>query len=66
MSCYTIATLKRNHFYQKLFFSQPCLPIYVSELKLAFSLAMAIQFGSGIFWVRLSLFSFHIQTLTGV
>lgn len=33
------------------FFSQPCLPIYVSELKLAFSLAMGIQFGSGVFWV---------------
>lgn len=35
--------------------SQPCLPIYVSELKLAFSLAMAIQFGSGVFWVRFPL-----------
>lgn len=31
--------------------SQPCLPIYVSELKLAFSLSMGIQFGSGVFWV---------------
>uniref|UniRef100_A0A3Q2QG16 Uncharacterized protein n=1 Tax=Fundulus heteroclitus TaxID=8078 RepID=A0A3Q2QG16_FUNHE len=30
---------------------QPCLPIYLSELKLAFSLVMAIQFGSGVFWV---------------
>lgn len=34
-----------------LFRSQPCLPIYVSELKLAFSLSMGIQFGSGVFWV---------------
>lgn len=33
------------------FSPQPCLTIYVSELKLAFSLAMAIQFGSGVFWV---------------
>lgn len=34
-----------------LFRSQPCLPIYVSELKLAFTLSMGIQFGSGVFWV---------------
>lgn len=34
-------------------FPQPCLPIYVSELKLAFFLVMAIQFGSAVFWVRI-------------
>uniref|UniRef100_A0A3Q2YSP0 Tetraspanin n=1 Tax=Hippocampus comes TaxID=109280 RepID=A0A3Q2YSP0_HIPCM len=28
-----------------------CLPIYVSALKRAFSLAMGIKFGSGVFWV---------------
>nr|XP_043878269.1 tetraspanin-8-like isoform X1 [Solea senegalensis] len=37
----------KNHYVYR----EPCLPIYVSELKLAFSLAMAIQFGSGVFWV---------------
>lgn len=31
--------------------SQACLPIYVSALKRAFSLAMGIKFGSGVFWV---------------
>lgn len=41
--------------------AQPCLPVYVSELKLAFSLAMAIQFGSGVFWVR-NLLNHIIQT----
>uniref|UniRef100_A0A3B5M6K3 Uncharacterized protein n=1 Tax=Xiphophorus couchianus TaxID=32473 RepID=A0A3B5M6K3_9TELE len=43
------------------FIPQPCLPIYLSELKLAFSLVMAIQFGSGVFWVTLLLYHIHIK-----
>lgn len=43
-----------------LFRSQPCLPIYVSELKLAFSLSMGIQFGSGVFWVCVCGFYIYI------
>uniref|UniRef100_A0A3B3V858 Uncharacterized protein n=1 Tax=Poecilia latipinna TaxID=48699 RepID=A0A3B3V858_9TELE len=45
------------------FVPQPCLPIYLSELKLAFSLVMAIQFGSGVFWVRLSLRHIYVNLL---
>ncbi|CAG12095.1 unnamed protein product [Tetraodon nigroviridis] len=40
---------------------QPCLPVYVSELKLAFSLAMAIQFGSGVFWAVLLVMSIKLM-----
>ncbi|KAF3859578.1 hypothetical protein F7725_021977 [Dissostichus mawsoni] len=42
----TLGAPKNQYVYQK-----PCLPVYVSELKLAFSLAMAVQFGSGVFWL---------------
>lgn len=48
----TVLTPRSLTFAAALLISQPCLPIYVSELKIAFSLAMAIQFGSGVFWVR--------------
>lgn len=48
----TVLTPLSLPFTSALLISQPCLPIYVSELKIAFSLAMAIQFGSGVFWVR--------------
>uniref|UniRef100_A0A3B5KHQ4 Uncharacterized protein n=1 Tax=Takifugu rubripes TaxID=31033 RepID=A0A3B5KHQ4_TAKRU len=48
----TVLTPLSLPFTSALLISQPCLPVYVSELKIAFSLAMAIQFGSGVFWVR--------------
>ncbi|XP_068611541.1 tetraspanin-8-like [Brachionichthys hirsutus] len=48
----TLGAPKNQYVYQ-----EPCLRIYVSELKLAFSLAMGIQFGSGVFWVILLVMS---------
>ncbi|XP_043964577.1 tetraspanin-8-like isoform X2 [Gambusia affinis] len=51
----TIGAPKNQYVYR-----EPCLPIYLSELKLAFSLEMAIQFGSGVFWVKLFFFLYHI------
>ncbi|XP_061570291.1 tetraspanin-8-like [Cololabis saira] len=42
-------------------YGEPCLPIYVSELKLAFSLVMGIQFGSGVFWIILLVMSVKLM-----
>ncbi|KAI4803337.1 hypothetical protein KUCAC02_006888 [Chaenocephalus aceratus] len=52
----TLGAPKNQYVYQK-----PCLPVYVSELKLAFSLAMAVQFGSGVFWVVLLVMSIKLM-----
>ncbi|TNM91279.1 hypothetical protein fugu_019659 [Takifugu bimaculatus] len=52
----TLGAPKNQYVYQ-----QPCLPIYVSELKIAFSLAMAIQFGSGVFWAVLLVMSIKLM-----
>ncbi|XP_008313999.1 tetraspanin-8-like [Cynoglossus semilaevis] len=52
----TLGAPKNHYVYQK-----PCLPVYVSELKLAFSLAMAIQFGSGVFWMVLLVMSIKLM-----
>ncbi|XP_023143016.1 tetraspanin-8-like isoform X2 [Amphiprion ocellaris] len=52
----TLGAPKNQYVYQ-----EPCLPIYVSELKLAFSLAMGIQFGSGVFWVVLLVMSIKLM-----
>ncbi|XP_041637102.1 tetraspanin-8-like [Cheilinus undulatus] len=52
----TLGAPKNQYVYQ-----EPCLPIYVSELKLAFSLAMGIQFGSAVFWVVLLVMSIKLM-----
>ncbi|KAF0029663.1 hypothetical protein F2P81_018768 [Scophthalmus maximus] len=52
----TLGAPKNQYVYQ-----EPCLPIYVSELKLAFSLTMAIQFGSGVFWMVLLVMSVKLM-----
>ncbi|XP_063357464.1 tetraspanin-8-like [Pelmatolapia mariae] len=52
----TLGAPKNQYVYQ-----EPCLPIYVSELKLAFSLSMGIQFGSGVFWVILLVMSIKLM-----
>ncbi|XP_056280733.1 tetraspanin-8-like [Pseudoliparis swirei] len=52
----TLGAPKNQYVYQ-----EPCFPIYASELKLAFSLAMAVQFGSGIFWVVLLIMSIKLM-----
>ncbi|XP_055367599.1 tetraspanin-8-like isoform X3 [Betta splendens] len=52
----TLGAPKNQYVYQ-----EPCLPIYVSELKLAFSLTMAIQFGSGVFWLVLLVMSIKLM-----
>ncbi|TKS90699.1 Tetraspanin-8 [Collichthys lucidus] len=52
----TLGAPKNQYVYQ-----EPCLRIYVSELKLAFSLAMGIQFGSGVFWVVLLVMSIKLM-----
>ncbi|KAM9328793.1 tetraspanin-8-like [Pholidichthys leucotaenia] len=52
----TLGAPKNQYVYR-----EPCLPIYVSELKLAFSLAMGIQFGSGVFWVVLLVMSIKLM-----
>ncbi|XP_008277120.1 tetraspanin-8-like [Stegastes partitus] len=52
----TLGAPKNQYVYQ-----EPCLPIYVSELKLAFSLEMGIQFGSGVFWVVLLIMSIKLM-----
>lgn len=52
----TLGAPKNQYVYQR-----PCLPIYVSELKLAFSLAMGIQFGSAVFWVVLLVMSIKLM-----
>ncbi|XP_035763603.1 tetraspanin-8-like [Neolamprologus brichardi] len=52
----TLGAPKNHYVYQ-----EPCLPIYVSELKLAFSLSMGIQFGSGVFWVILLVMSIKLM-----
>ncbi|XP_011489347.1 tetraspanin-8 [Oryzias latipes] len=52
----TIGAPKNQYIYR-----ESCLPIYVSELKLAFSLVMAIQFGSGIFWIILLVMSIKLM-----
>uniref|UniRef100_A0A4W6D652 Uncharacterized protein n=1 Tax=Lates calcarifer TaxID=8187 RepID=A0A4W6D652_LATCA len=52
----TLGAPKNQYVYQ-----EPCLPIYVSELKLAFSLAMGIQFGSGVFWMVLLVMSIKLM-----
>lgn len=52
----TLGAPKNQYVYR-----QPCLTIYVSELKLAFSLAMAIQFGSGVFWGVLLVMSIKLM-----
>ncbi|XP_047431500.1 tetraspanin-8-like isoform X2 [Mugil cephalus] len=51
----TLGAPKNQYVYQ-----EPCLPIYVSELKRAFSLVMAIQFGSGVFWMVLLVMSIKL------
>ncbi|XP_030006707.1 tetraspanin-8-like [Sphaeramia orbicularis] len=51
----TLGAPKNQYVYQ-----EPCLPIYVSALKRGFSLAMAIQFGSGVFWVILLVMSIKL------
>ncbi|KAM6896111.1 tetraspanin-8-like [Lycodopsis pacificus] len=52
----TLGAPKNQYVYQ-----EPCLPVYFSELKLAFSLAMAVQFGSGVFWVVLLVMSIKLM-----
>ncbi|CAN9508238.1 unnamed protein product [Ophioblennius macclurei] len=52
----TLGAPKNQYVYQ-----EPCLPIYVSELKLAFSLGMAIQFGSAVFWIVLLVMSIKLM-----
>lgn len=52
----TLGAPKNQYVYQ-----EPCLPIYLSELKLAFTLAMGIQFGSGVFWVVLLVMSIKLM-----
>ncbi|XP_041833054.1 tetraspanin-8-like [Melanotaenia boesemani] len=52
----TLGAPKNQYVYR-----EPCLPIYVSELKLAFSLVMAIQFGSGVFWIVLLVMSVKLM-----
>ncbi|RVE56797.1 hypothetical protein OJAV_G00224790 [Oryzias javanicus] len=52
----TIGAPKNQYVYR-----ESCLPIYVSELKLAFSLVMGIQFGSGIFWIILLVMSIKLM-----
>ncbi|XP_043964578.1 tetraspanin-8-like isoform X3 [Gambusia affinis] len=52
----TIGAPKNQYVYR-----EPCLPIYLSELKLAFSLEMAIQFGSGVFWLILLAMSIKLM-----
>ncbi|XP_078098703.1 tetraspanin-8-like [Sander vitreus] len=52
----TLGAPKNQYVYQ-----EPCLHVYVSELKLAFSLTMAVQFGSGVFWVVLLVMSIKLM-----
>ncbi|XP_017270231.1 tetraspanin-8-like isoform X2 [Kryptolebias marmoratus] len=52
----TLGAPKNQYVYR-----EPCLPIYVSELKLAFFLVMAIQFGSAVFWIILLVMSIKLM-----
>ncbi|KAM9771787.1 tetraspanin-8-like isoform 1-T1 [Syngnathus typhle] len=54
----TLGAPKNQYVYQ-----EACLPIYVSALKRAFSLAMGIKFGSGVFWVGLFFFFQSLSSL---
>ncbi|XP_051912184.1 tetraspanin-8-like [Hippocampus zosterae] len=52
----TLGAPKNQYVYQ-----EACLPIYVSALKRAFSLAMGIKFGSGVFWAVLLVMSLKLM-----
>ncbi|XP_061618311.1 tetraspanin-8-like isoform X3 [Phyllopteryx taeniolatus] len=52
----TLGAPKNQYVYQ-----EACLQIYVSALKRAFSLAMGIKFGSGVFWAVLLVMSLKLM-----
>ncbi|XP_077400104.1 tetraspanin-8-like isoform X1 [Vanacampus margaritifer] len=52
----TLGAPKNQYVYQ-----EACLPIYVSALKRAFSLAMGIKFGSGVLWAVLLVMSLKLM-----